>query len=136
MSTLEEKIRISNKLLRCCLSEFFGTYLLIFFAESVICGYNLLPDKFVDGNARLFAITFYVGIGAFIALTASYNVSGGHINPAITVVVATAGHFPWAHVPHYMISQYLGGFAAAGTTYLVYHEAIDVKHDNLSVALR
>ena len=33
------------------------------------------------------------------------KVSGGHINPAITIAECVFGNFPWAHAPHYIISQ-------------------------------
>ena len=34
-------------------------------------------------------------IGAVLGLLLSSEVSGGHINPAVTVALATLGKFPW-----------------------------------------
>ena len=33
------------------------------------------------------------------------KVSGGHINPAITIAECVFGNFPWAHAPYYIISH-------------------------------
>ena len=37
-------------------------------------------------------------IGAILGLLLSSEVSGGHINPAVTVALATLGKFPWRKV--------------------------------------
>lgn len=47
-------------------------------------------------------------------------VSGGHLNPAVTVAGAIVGRFKRVKVIHYLIAQYLGAFVAAAFTYLVY----------------
>ena len=52
------------------------------------------------------------------------EVSGGHINPAVTVALATLGKFPWRRVPHYLAAQYLGAFLASAAVFLVYWDAL------------
>jgi aquaporin Z len=47
------------------------------------------------------------------------HISGAHFNPAVTVGLATAGRVSWSSVPGYIISQVLGGFAAAVILYLI-----------------
>ena len=37
-------------------------------------------------------------IGGMLGMVVSGGVSGGHINPAITVAMASVGKFPWAKV--------------------------------------
>ena len=70
----------------------------------------------------------------------SGGVSGGHLNPAITVAVASVGKFPWrkvnyhsylildifplVQVPHYLAAQYLGAFVASCVVFLVYWDAL------------
>lgn len=41
------------------------------------------------------------------------HLSGAHINPAVTVGFAAAGHFDWRHVPQYVASQIAGATCAA-----------------------
>lgn len=59
-------------------------------------------------------------------------VSGGHINPAITVAVATIGHFPWSRVIPYVLAQHLGGFVAAAAIYLTFYDNIQVTQAALN----
>ena len=49
---------------------------------------------------------------------------GGHINPAVTVAQAVFGNFSWKKVPHYLVAQYLGGFAAAAVVFLNHYDAL------------
>ena len=57
-------------------------------------------------------------------MTVSGGVSGGHLNPAITVAVASLGKFPWWKVPHYLAAQYLGSLTASLTVFLVYWDSL------------
>ena len=42
----------------------------------------------------------------------SGRLSGGHINPAVTVALAARGDFPWARVAPYCLAQVAGAFVA------------------------
>lgn len=63
-----------------------------------------------------------------MALTAAIyvcgGVSGGHVNPAVTLGLASVGKLPFSKVPHYFLGQYLGAFVAAAITYAVYSDAL------------
>ena len=59
-----------------------------------------------------------------LGIMVSGGVSGGHLNPAVTVAVASIGKFPWRKVPHYLAGQYLGAFLASLTVFLVYWDAL------------
>ena len=63
-------------------------------------------------------------IGAVLGLLLSCEISGGHINPAVTVALATLGKFPWKKVPLYLLAQYLGAFLGSAIVFLVYWDAI------------
>lgn len=56
----------------------------------------------------------------------SGGISGGHINPAVTMAFATMRDFPWRKVPGFILAQFLGAFVAAGVIYGNYLGAIDV----------
>ena len=51
---------------------------------------------------------------------------GGHVNPVVTLSLATLGKFPWKKVPHYFAAQYLGGLLGTAVAYLNHHQAITV----------
>ena len=48
------------------------------------------------------------------------TVSGGHINPAVSIAFAVIGRFSWLKVPLYSLAQTLGAFLAAACVYGVY----------------
>jgi len=58
-----------------------------------------------------------------MALTAAIyvcgGVSGGHVNPAVTLGMASVGKLAWKKVPIYFVAQYIGAFLGAMVTYIV-----------------
>lgn len=74
--------------------------------------------------AEFFGTLFYVyvivatgnplAIGAALALSMllTSNISGGHINPAVTIVMATAGKLDVKEIFPYIIAQVFGGLTA------------------------
>jgi len=56
----------------------------------------------------------------------SGGISGGHLNPAVTLALATWRGFPWRKVPAYTFAQVLGGLIGAGLVYGNYLNAIDI----------
>jgi len=65
-----------------------------------------------------------VGIGLGIWTCAS--ISGGHINPAVTLALASIRKFPWKKVPSYILAQFLGAMCGAGIIYANYYHAISL----------
>ena len=59
-------------------------------------------------------------IGILIAMP----ISGGHVNPAVTVAFAACGRLKWRKVFHYLLGQYLGSFVAQVMVWTLYHEHI------------
>ena len=55
-----------------------------------------------------------LAIGAALALTIllTMNISGGHINPAVSIVMASAGKLPINDLVPYCVAQILGGLVA------------------------
>ncbi|UYV62119.1 AQP3 [Cordylochernes scorpioides] len=66
------------------------------------------------------------GLALFLAVLVSGPISGGHVNPAVSVSLAAIGKFPLAKVAHYVVAQYLGAFMGAVLVYWIY---IDVTWD-------
>nr|KAG5693142.1 hypothetical protein BaRGS_025501 [Batillaria attramentaria] len=65
------------------------------------------------------------GLGVALGVSASAGVTGGHINPAVSLTMAVMGRLPWLKVPVYMMGQYLGSFLAASFVFLIYWDALD-----------
>lgn len=56
----------------------------------------------------------------------SGNSSGGHINPAVTLVMVILGRTTWRMLPVYWLAQYIGGILGAGIVYGVYYGKLTV----------
>ncbi|CAL4125112.1 unnamed protein product, partial [Meganyctiphanes norvegica] len=85
-------------------------------AQSVLTG---------RANGDFFSINWGWGVGLMLAVLVSGGVSGGHLNPAVSLGMAVWGKFSWVKVPIYMAAQYLGAFAASALLYGVYLNALD-----------
>lgn len=55
-----------------------------------------------------------IAIGAALALVIllASNISGGHMNPAVSIVMASAGKIETAELVPYILSQVFGGLVA------------------------
>lgn len=53
-----------------------------------------------------------IGAALALAILVTRDVSGGHINPAVTITMAAAGKIPTTEIIPYCVSQVLGGLVA------------------------
>lgn len=100
------------------LAEFIGTAMLVFLGDGVVGGV-LLKDSKAE-NSGWIVITFAWGLAVAMAVYAVGRISGAHINPAVTIGLASIGAFPWSQVPGYIISQVAGGFFGGVLVWLHY----------------
>ncbi len=91
------------------LAEFLGTFVLVFAGTGAIVINQ--ASSGVIGHAGI-ALTF--GLVVLAMIYTFGDVSGAHINPAVTIGFAVARRFPWSDVPLYLVSQLAGAFAASG----------------------
>ncbi len=99
-------------------AEFFGTCLLIIFGCGVVAGVILKGTK--SENSGWLVITVGWGLAVAFGVYVAGQVSGAHLNPAVTVALASADKFPWKEVPSYLMAQLLGAFTGAVVTWLYY----------------
>lgn len=118
---LANKLRIRSQLCREFLAEFLGTFILIVFGDGSVAQFVLSKGEL--GSAH--SIHWSWGVGVMMGLYASGGVSGGHINPAVSLALAVVGRFPWHKVPIYMLAQYCGAFCASFFVYIIYMDALD-----------
>jgi len=106
------------------LAEFIGTMILIILGDGVVAGVLLKNSK--AENSGWIVITFGWGMAVAIAVYAVGAISGAHINPAVTIGLASIGAFNpdnfygWGAVPGYIIAQLLGAFVGAVLVWLAY----------------
>ena len=102
------------------LAEFVGTLILILLGDGVVAAVLLRNSK--AEHSGWIVITLGWGMAVAIAVYAVAAASGAHINPAVTVGLASVGIFPWAQVPGYIIAQLLGAFVGAVLVWLTYYD--------------
>lgn len=101
------------------LAECVGTALLVLFGNGVVANVLLAKSKGKDGGWLVIAIGW--GLAVALAVYAVGRVSGAHINPAVTVSLASIGAFDWALVPGYILCQMLGATIGSGLVFLNYY---------------
>lgn len=89
------------------LAEALGTFALVFFG----CGAIVVDAK--QGGLGHVGVSLAFGIVVLAMVYALGHVSGAHINPAVTVALASRGRFAWAAVPGYLFAQVAGAVLAA-----------------------
>jgi glycerol uptake facilitator protein len=105
-------------------AEFFGTMILILFGVGVVAQVvTAVPSGNLGDHD---SITWAWGIGVILGVYVSGRISGGHINPAVTIALAAFQGFPWRKVVPYIIAQTAGAFVAALIVRFVYADLINM----------
>lgn len=100
------------------LAEFLGTMLIILLGEGVVAGVVLKGTK--AENAGWLTICIAWGLAVTMGIYASGEVSGGHLNPAITIALAVTNQFDWNLVFGYCAAQFAGAFTGAVLVWFYY----------------
>lgn len=100
------------------LGELIGTGLLILLGDGVVAGVLLARSK--AENSGWIVITMAWGLAVFVGVIVAGPISGAHMNPAVTMGLASIGVTPWAEVPLYVAGQFAGAFLGAVLVYLHY----------------
>ena len=99
-------------LARRLIAEAVGTGILVLFgAGSVVAALTVGGGKIDYAALGMISLAFALAVA--LAIYAFGETSGAHINPAVTVSLATVGRFPWADVPGYIGAQAVGATAGA-----------------------
>jgi len=109
------------------IAEFIGTFLLILLGNGVVANVVLKDTKGHDGGWIVISVGW--GLGVFVGVAVAGPVSGAHINPAVTLGLATAGLFSWSQVVPFIAAQMAGGAAGALTVWLFYRHHFNRTED-------
>ena len=115
--------------MKACVAEFFGTAVLILLGNGVVA--NVVLEKTKGHGGGWIVITAGWAFAVFAAVVCTAELSGAHLNPAVTVGLALNGQFEWGLLPGYIAAQLLGAFVGATGVYLVYldHYAATADRD-------
>ena len=100
------------------LAEFIGTALLIILGNGVVA--TVLLNRSKGQSSGWIVITAGWALAVFVAVFSVARISGAHLNPAVSIAMATAGNFPWSSVPAYIVAQMLGAIFGSLMVWLAY----------------
>ncbi|KAL8537636.1 hypothetical protein ACS0TY_012672 [Phlomoides rotata] len=98
--------------IKAYIAEFISTLLFVFAGVGSAIAYNKLTSAALD-PAGLVAIAICHGLALFVAVAIAANISGGHVNPAVTFGLAVGGQITILTGLFYWIAQLLGAIVAS-----------------------
>jgi glycerol uptake facilitator protein len=118
----EKRMRAKPTLLAEVTAEFLGTFVLILFGSGVVAMVVLFPagDPGETVHGGYTNITIGWGLAVTMGVYIAGKISGGHLNPAVTLALAVFRGFSWAKVIPYFVAQTAGAFLAAALVYRNY----------------
>ncbi len=89
-------------------AEFIGTFSLVFAGTGAV-----IINEITRGEVSHVGIAVTFGLIIMAMIYAIGDISGAHMNPAVTIGFAINGNFAWFQVFPYIIAQVTGAFAAS-----------------------
>jgi aquaporin Z len=96
-------------------AELLGTFWLVLGG----CGSAVLAAAFPEVGIGLLGVSLAFGLTVLTMAYAIGHISGCHLNPAVTIGLATAGRFSMKEVPGYIVAQVVGACIAAAVLYVI-----------------
>ena len=97
------------------LAEFIGTFWLVLGG----CGSAVLAAAFPGVGIGLLGVSLAFGLTVLTMVYTLGHISGGHLNPAVTLGLWAAGRFKASDILPYIAAQVLGAIAGAGVLYII-----------------
>ncbi|KAE8705348.1 hypothetical protein F3Y22_tig00110429pilonHSYRG00799 [Hibiscus syriacus] len=102
--------------MRAALAEFLATIIFVFAGEGSVLAFDkMYKGRTTDTSttpARVVMVALAHGLALFAAVASSMNVSGGHVNPAVTFGALLGGRISVIRALYYWLAQLLGAIAA------------------------
>ena len=103
------------------LAELFGTFVLVFAGTGAI-----VIDEVAGGRVTHVGIALTFGLTVMALIYALGEVSGAHLNPAVTIGFWRARRFPGSQVVPYVVSQLAGALLASVLLRLLFPQSISL----------
>ncbi|XP_028306473.1 aquaporin-9-like [Gouania willdenowi] len=111
-------------------AEMLGTLIMVWFT----CGFEA-QNALISNMEEMSMVNIIISVCLAIAIYMTGGISGGHLNPAVSLAKACLGKLEWKHFLVYIIAQFLGAFLGAAVVFGIYYDAIMVfTNRNLSVS--
>ncbi len=108
---------MERQMKRKCYSEFIGTFILVFVGTGAV-----VMNDVSGGAITHVGIAICFGLVVMAMIHTLGEISGAHINPAVTVAFWLANRFEGREVLPYVASQIAGGLAASTVLLLMFPE--------------
>ena len=112
---IEPKMNLRGRLEEVCVggtAEFLATFFFIILGAGTVVVTGAITGGSLDVS-RLLAISLAHGIAIMLLVTATANISGGHINPAVTIAMIITKNITITKGVAYIICQLAGGAVGA-----------------------
>ncbi len=96
-------------------AEFLGTFGLVFAGTGAI-----IVDQVTSGSLTHVGVALTFGLIVLVMIYTFGDISGAHLNPAVTIGFWAARRLPGAEIPGYVFSQLLGALLASGVLRLLF----------------
>jgi len=93
---------------RLFVAEFVGTFFLVFAGVAAIAA-----NAYRDGSVGLVGIAAAQGLALAVGMSATMGISGGHLNPAVTLGLWSVGRIDMKKAGLYLLAQLLAAIVAA-----------------------
>jgi glycerol uptake facilitator-like aquaporin len=105
-------------LARRAIAELVATALLL----AVVVGSGIMGERLAAGNAAiaLLANSLATGCGLAALIVTFAPISGAHMNPVVTLALASRGDHAWREVPAYVGAQFAGAIAGVWVAHAMF----------------
>lgn len=108
-------------------AEILGTMMLILLGNGVVA--NVVLNGTKGNNSGWIVITTGWALAVFVGVVVAGPYSGAHLNPAVTIALATAGKLSWSLVPEYIAGEMIGAMIGAFLVWLFYKDHFKATED-------
>lgn len=117
-----------EKYLRAGIAELVGTFFLTFLAAGALSVNAMLQSYGETGSGLLGAALAY-GLAVVVGVTATMALTGGHLNPAVTITMWVYKKIDSDMALAYIVFQLLGAIIAGGLLVLLFQQQSAVARD-------
>ncbi|OAD42842.1 MIP/aquaporin family protein [Polaribacter atrinae] len=108
-------------------AEILGTMLMILLGNGVVA--NVVLNGTKGNGSGWIVITTGWALAVFVGVIVAGPFSGAHLNPAVTIALATAGKLSWGLVPEYIAGELIGAMLGAFLVWLIYKDHFKATDD-------
>jgi aquaporin NIP len=100
---------------RRLLAEFIGTYAMVFAGTGAV-----VVNQLTGGTLTHLGVALTWGLIVMVMIYTFGDLSGAHLNPAVSIAFTATGRFPLRELPPYLLVQSAGALTASATLHFLF----------------